>query len=82
MDEIREKKVTQIKAVNCKNPEMPHDSLSCTFAVVMKTRKPTNWWLSAKHDDTHPRATVVYNACYHLFRKHLYTPMHLFVCVN
>ena len=30
----------------------------------------------AKCDDTHPRGTVVYNACYYLFRKRLCTPMH------
>ena len=34
-----------------------------------KTRRPTNWWGSAKRDVTHPTATVVYNACHHLFRN-------------
>ena len=38
------------------------------------TRKPTNWWGSANRDDTHPRTTVVYSGCYHLFRKRLCTP--------
>ena len=33
------------------------------------TRKPTNWWVSAKRAVTHPTATVVYNTCYHLFQK-------------
>ena len=32
-------------------------------------RRPTNWWGRAKLDVTHPTATVVYNACYRLFRK-------------
>ena len=29
------------------------------------------WWGSAKRDVTHPTVTVIYNACYHLFQKHL-----------
>ena len=33
------------------------------------TRKPTNWWGSAKRDVSHPTATVVNNTCYHFFRK-------------
>ena len=31
---------------------------------------------SAKRDVTHPIATVIYNACYHLFRKHLCITVH------
>ena len=34
-----------------------------------KTRRPANWWISAKRDVIHPTVTVVYNACFHLFRK-------------
>ena len=37
-----------------------------------KTRNPTNWLGSAKRDVTYPIATVVYNICYHLFRKRLF----------
>ena len=33
------------------------------FTSVL-TRRPTNWWGSAKRDVTRPTATVVYNACY------------------
>ena len=35
---------------------------------VWLSREPTNWWGSAKRDDTHLRATVVYKTCHHLFR--------------
>ena len=35
------------------------------------TKKPTNCWGSTARFDTHPRETVVYNACYHLFWKRL-----------
>ena len=44
---------------------------------VNSTRKPTKWWCSTKSDKIHPRVTVVYNACYHLFRKRLCRQMHL-----
>ena len=35
----------------------------------IKTRMATDWWGSAKRDVTHPTSNVVYNACYHSFRK-------------
>ena len=34
-----------------------------------KTRRPTNCRGNTKRDVAHPTATVVYNTCYHLFRK-------------
>ena len=37
--------------------------------MIDKARKPTNWRASAKLDDTHSRATVVYNACYQVFNR-------------
>ena len=39
------------------------------------TRRPTNWWGSAKRDVTNPTATVVYNACYYLFPKRACIPL-------
>ena len=33
--------------------------------LVVKTRKPTNLWGSAKRDVAHPTVTIVYNTCYH-----------------
>ena len=45
-----------------------------------ETRRPHNWWDSAKRYDTHPGAPVVYIACYHLFRKRLCTAMQLLTC--
>ena len=35
----------------------------------IKTRRPTNWWGSGKREDTHPKATVLYNASDHFLRK-------------
>ena len=40
-----------------------------TVRFEIKTRRPTNWWGSAKRGVAHPTATVVYNVCYHLFRE-------------
>ena len=37
----------------------------------ISTTKPTNWCYNVKRDDTHPRATIVCNACYNVFRKRL-----------
>ena len=37
---------------------------------------------SAMRDVTHPTATVVYNACYHLFRKCSYTTVHRLAWAN
>ena len=42
---------------------------SVTLHETCSTRRPTNRWGSAKCDVTRPTATVVYNACYHVFRK-------------
>ena len=47
----------------------PNFSIFSVSFINSKTRRPTNSWDSAKRDITHPTATVVYNACYHLFRK-------------
>ena len=43
--------------------------LVLVVSEIFKTRKPTNWWGSAKRDVAHPTATVVYNTCYNLFRN-------------
>ena len=51
------------------------DSFDFILSLI-KTRKPTNWWGSAKRDVTNPTATVVYNTCYHLFRKCSYMTVH------
>ena len=49
------------------------------FNIKQFYKKPTNLLGSAKRDDTHPRTTVAYNACYHLFRKRSSTPMCIWV---
>ena len=49
---------------------------------VKKTRRPTNWWGSAYCDVTHPTATVIYNACYHWFRKRSCITVHRLAWVN
>ena len=48
----------------------------CCRRIGVKTRRSTNWWSSAKRDLTHLTATVVFNACYHLFRKRSCIPVH------
>ena len=50
------------------------------FGKQFITRKPNNWWGSAKRDDTCPRATVVYNGYYCFFQIRLRRPMHLLMC--
>ena len=55
-----------------------HPHFFCSSLEGKSTRKPTNWWGSAKRDVTHPTATVIYNTCHHLFRKRSYlTVRHL-----
>ena len=39
-----------------------HNSGNYITKKQEQTRKSTNWWGSAKCDDTHPRATVICNA--------------------
>ena len=46
--------------------ESSWDALGSSF---VKTRRPASWRGSAKRDVTYPITTVVYNTCYHLFRK-------------
>ena len=41
------------------------------------TRRPTNWWGTAKRDVTHPTATVVYNICYNLLEN-----VHALPCIE
>ena len=50
-------------------PEAVQYSTVNLYYDQSKTKKPTNWWCSAKRDVTHPTVTVVRNTCYHLFRK-------------
>ena len=45
--------------------------------VNKKANQLVRWWGSTNRDDTRRIATVVYNACYHLFRKRLHTLLHL-----
>ena len=47
-----------------------------------KTRRPTNWWGSAKRVVTHPTMTVVYNTCYHLFRKKINNSYSQFLLIS
>ena len=52
--------------------------LFMTNKGIWTTREPTTRGFgSAKRDVIHPRAAVVYNTFYHLFRKHFCTPMHM-----
>ena len=44
------------------------------------TRRPTNWWSSAKRDVTHTTATLVYNTCYHLLSPRGIVDKDRFVC--
>ena len=63
----------QVKKKTNQNQRKPATKHNQTQLETL--RKPTNWWGSAKRDDTPRGSTVVYNACYHLFRKGLCTPM-------
>ena len=53
-----------------------------TMWPPFKTRRSTNWWSNAKPDVTHPTATVVYDAGYHLFRKCSCIPMYRLALAN